>query len=96
VVQFKLKLVMSSGSKSRVEVPKMSGFIAGFWVFYFPTISLLMGSGSKSWVRVGSGTKKVGFPPGFRVLRVPEPITNWNIAILSLLKKVGLNVVQNM
>ena len=63
--------MMGSGSKSRVRVPKKSGFPRVLGVF-FPTTSLLMGSGSKSRGQVpflgfGSslGTKKVRFFLGF-------------------------------
>ena len=57
---------MGSGSKIRIRIgfgsgsgTKNVGFLGGFG---FPNTSLLMGSGSKSRVRV---TKMPGFPPGF-------------------------------
>lgn len=50
-------IVMGLGS-GQVRVPKKSGFHPGFWILDLPTTSLLIGSGSKSWVWVGFGYQK--------------------------------------
>ena len=74
---------MDSGSKSRVWV-QFPGFgyqkirVLGDFDFPTTTTSLLMSSGRKSRVWVpflafGSGTKTIGFSPGFRVFGYPNP-----------------------
>ena len=65
-VRVELGLGTISGVRVRFGYQKKSGFLWDLGDFGFTTTSLLMGSGSKSWVQVQflgfrSGTKKVGF-----------------------------------
>ena len=64
------EVVMGSGSKSRVRVGfvyQNVRFSSGFVGFWHPNYITIDGFGS------GLGTQKVGFPPGFRVFKYPNP-----------------------